>query len=661
MRPDADLAGLLGIAGAGGPSPTATSRWTGQAARRRHRGGHDAVPRDGRPLGAGGASSVATLYADASTADAGARRDLAQRRRSRRTGRGVHVRPRSIRRLHAAGKSGWAGQERDGISPVRSDDLFFGAGPDDWLDRSKVHIPQADEQQRLLANLITGMNLDRAPLPRFWYLPRGLPAAVVMTGDDHGTGGTSGQFDVFEAQSPAGCSVRRLGVRARDVLRVPEHAGAGRRGLPGEGFELALHLDTGCANQSDDSLRSMWSTQAAAFASAVRQPADRTSSTHCSRGAAGRTTRSSSARTGCGSTRTTTTGRGRWAMYRPGMFTGSGFPMRFADTDGTLIDVYQAATQLTDEWGGTQTEATGVAQHIQALLARASGPEGFYGVFTANMHTDHPDHPGAQAIVAAAKSRGVPVVSAAQMLDWLDAPERVVLPGPRLRRGATALPRRARRRCARARGHGAGGRRDRRAHVADARRRRGEPGAPRGQGDRVRRLPGRRGHVRGHVRRRRSRVGAARPVVPQGARPRQGPGAGSGACGSCGTAPASRPRGSCGCGCAAPGARGAAGSTCGSGTPDGRSRSGRSRWSAGGPPRSGCASRRAPGGGRARRLDAGQGRRPPDERRGGSHRHEDAAPAARALTARPVFRPRAGAGRRSRRAGGPTRRRRPRR
>ena len=38
---------------------------------------------------------------------------------------------------------------------------------------SKVAIPQADEQQRLLANLITQMNLDRTPLPRFWYLPRG--------------------------------------------------------------------------------------------------------------------------------------------------------------------------------------------------------------------------------------------------------------------------------------------------------------------------------------------------------------------------------------------------------------------------------------------------------------------------------------------------------
>ena len=29
--------------------------------------------------------------------------------------------------------------------------------------------------------------------------------------------------------------------------------------------------------------------------------------------------------------------------------TGSGMPMRFADTDGPMIDIYQAATQMTDE------------------------------------------------------------------------------------------------------------------------------------------------------------------------------------------------------------------------------------------------------------------------------------------------------------------------
>jgi hypothetical protein len=57
---------------------------------------------------------------------------------------------------------------------------------------------------------------------------------------------------------------------------------------------------------------------------------------------------------------------------------------------------------------------------ISALLDGALGPHGHYGVFTANMHTDKPDNPGADAIVAEARARGVPVVSAKQMLAWLD-------------------------------------------------------------------------------------------------------------------------------------------------------------------------------------------------------------------------------------------------
>ena len=88
------------------------------------------------------------------------------------------------------GNPAWAGTERDGQTPRRSDDMFFGASASDpqpdWVDLNKVAIPQADEQQRFLANLITDMNADRKPLPRFWYFPHNYRAALVMTGDDHG-------------------------------------------------------------------------------------------------------------------------------------------------------------------------------------------------------------------------------------------------------------------------------------------------------------------------------------------------------------------------------------------------------------------------------------------------------------------------------------------
>ena len=71
------------------------------------------------------------------------------------------------------GNPAWAAQERDGQAPIRSDDLFFGAKAGDfqadWVDLSKVQIPQADEQQRLLVNLIVQMTSGGTSTP---FTPR---------------------------------------------------------------------------------------------------------------------------------------------------------------------------------------------------------------------------------------------------------------------------------------------------------------------------------------------------------------------------------------------------------------------------------------------------------------------------------------------------------
>ena len=123
------------------------------------------------------------------------------------------------------GNPAWSGDERDGSAPIRSDDLFFGSKPGDlqpdWVDLNKVAIPQADEQQRLLANLVEEMNVDRKPLPQFWFLPRDAKAAVVMTGDDHGNGGTAGPFRRVRRDGAERLLGRRLAVRAGDLLHLP--------------------------------------------------------------------------------------------------------------------------------------------------------------------------------------------------------------------------------------------------------------------------------------------------------------------------------------------------------------------------------------------------------------------------------------------------------
>jgi hypothetical protein len=332
------------------------------------------------------------------------------------------------------GNVAWAGQKREthsATAPIRPHDLFF----PDWVDFDRIRVPQADEQQRLLANLLTEMTRDRTPLPRLWYLPRGEKAAVVLTGDDHGNAGTAGQFDAFAAASPPGCSVADWEcVRSTSYLYPGTPlADARLAAYQAEGFEVGLHLVTFCRDYTPASLQQQWATGLAAFAAdwpSLRLP--RTSRSHCVAWSDWAGEPLAELAHGVRFDTNYYYFPSTWVQDRPGLFTGSGMPMRFADADGSLIDVYQAATQLTDETlldGPGELRGTAVRRHIRALLDAALGPEGFYGVFTANMHTDDAVHQGANAIVEEALARGVPVVSSAQMLDWLDGRGRTSFSG----------------------------------------------------------------------------------------------------------------------------------------------------------------------------------------------------------------------------------------
>jgi hypothetical protein len=320
------------------------------------------------------------------------------------------------------GNPAWSGQKRDGqIEPIRSDDLFYGDASfdpqPDWVDLNKVAIPQADEQQRLLANLITLGNLHRKPLPRFWYLPKGLKAAIVMTGDDHGDAGMQPRFDKYIQESPGGCSVDDWEcVRATGYLYVSGgFSDAQAASYEAQGFETALHINTGCARVTQAEYESITSTQLAGFVAAypsIGSPS--TNRNHCIAWSDWSSVAEVSAAHGIRLDTDYYYWPAAWIQSRPGMFTGSGIPMRFAKLDGTIIDCYQAVTQMPDESGES------FPSFCDALLDKANGPEGYYGVFTTNMHFDQASHPGSDAIVASAQAHGVPVVSAKQMLTWLD-------------------------------------------------------------------------------------------------------------------------------------------------------------------------------------------------------------------------------------------------
>lgn len=374
-----------------------------------------------------GAGAVATLYATATTPTAAPAVTL----HGSLLGKAAAFTYDLARSVAWArqGNPAWSGTSRSGTNPIRSVELYFGSSPTDpqpdWVDFDKVAIPQADEQQRLLANLILQMSLPTLPLPRFWYLPSGHEAAIVMTGDDHNNQGTAARFNSYLAESTPGCSVENWEcVRSTSYIYVGSLSTAQAQFYESQGFEVSLHVDTGCANWvSPTALSLSYGVQLGVFEAAypgVSAPS--TNRTHCVVWSDYDTQPQVELASGIRLDTTYYYFPGSWVGDRPGFMTGSGIPMRFVDRRGATIDVWQAATHMTDESSQTYPFT------VDTLLDNALGPAGYYGVFTANMHTDSalPVGPGAgswvgsYAIVDSAQARGVPIVSARQMLEWLD-------------------------------------------------------------------------------------------------------------------------------------------------------------------------------------------------------------------------------------------------
>ncbi|MGE5608606.1 MAG: DUF4082 domain-containing protein, partial [Bacillota bacterium] len=434
MRPDKKLAGLLGLHDASGVQTegyllvdTATGPGVGITSETMQFHG----TADTYTLA--GATSIATLYSSANTATA----FPAVTVRSVGTQGGQAAAftfdlARSIVYTRQ-GNPAWAGMERDhdnssGTDVIRSDDLFYGDdwqdgdSQPDWVDLNKVSIPQADEEQRLLANMITQMNLDKMPLPRFWYLPNGAKAALIMTGDDHYAGGAPARFDNYLEMNPTGSVSDWTAIRGTSYMYASDSVVSDWEAAyyTALGFEIALHVNNGPKDFSSTNayseLDAYYATQLAAFNDVY--PSIPTPVTHRMHAIVWSDYATQPQVEFAHRIRLDTNYYyypASWiASHQAGLFTGSGLPMRFATADGQTIDVYQVTTQMTDEANQAYPST------INTLLNNALGSQGYYGMFCANIHTDRTPAPGESDIIASARDHHVPIISSKQALDWVD-------------------------------------------------------------------------------------------------------------------------------------------------------------------------------------------------------------------------------------------------
>jgi hypothetical protein len=313
------------------------------------------------------------------------------------------------------GNPEWAGQDRDGDSIIRTNDLFFSGAEPNYINLDKVAIPQADELQRFLANLILSMNADKIPLPRVWYLPNMKKAVILMTGDDRGTpDGSQTTFDMLNAASPANCSVADWECYRATSWVSPETGLTTDQALTyfNQRFEVGPHITTNCENWTPETLNSIITNAQDSFSAKYGFFPGRTNRIHCGVWTDWATlpnvelNRELRIRLDATYYYWPT----QWVQNRPGFMTGSGIPMPYVDLDGSIIFVYQAAMHLNNETDNT-------SDSVNSLLDKALGPEGFYGVFGARY--DYTDQ-FAATILNSARARDVSLISAEQLLTWLD-------------------------------------------------------------------------------------------------------------------------------------------------------------------------------------------------------------------------------------------------
>jgi hypothetical protein len=346
-----------------------------------------------------------------------------------------------------------ANQDIDGLDGVRTVDMFV-----DWIDLERIHIPQADEQQRLLVNLLT--QLSETPLPRLWYFPEDARSALIATGDSHSNptqfieevlqivderGGHMSVYYSPQIVGDAGRAARWTRFWLTDNVPVVSNIlglefGSPTPDLVGEwrarGHEITLHpyVETGL-----DEWHLYWKE----FTGRGYGPVSQTVRTHRILWTGWMETARAQAMYGMRMNfdyyhvgPSMQKKNGEWAY---GHLTGSGRPMKFIDEQGRLIDLYQQLTQIADEhlipmdvpgWGGWPQLSAQEAVEISKLLLDRSVNDGEYCAIGGQFHVDpfqlggDPAEKGRiflEGTLDYANQLGVPILSGQEWLWFTDA------------------------------------------------------------------------------------------------------------------------------------------------------------------------------------------------------------------------------------------------
>jgi hypothetical protein len=322
----------------------------------------------------------------------------------------------------------------DGDGVLRTIDLFQSAGAP-WVDLNKVPIPQADEQQRFFARLVTTAIGSAHPMPQLWYFPDTEKTMLITTSDAHANLLNSYQsvIDAVNGTPPPDKGDVTIYVSAGGADledSIPDWRAAGN--------EFGVHpVINGPQPATTVNLTAGYNTIIDYFETQYPTvPMSRTVRHHQITWVGWTDAAEVAASFGMGMD-TNFYVWGEWLQkpdnsWAHGYTTGSGQPMKFIKDDGTILPYYQQLTQLVDEqffsvvgagsgWEGiNSTQAFNISKAlIDASLA------GDYAAIMTQFHVDYTNfgevNPWVVGTVDYANLVGVPVWNAD---DWLTFTEK---------------------------------------------------------------------------------------------------------------------------------------------------------------------------------------------------------------------------------------------
>jgi O-glycosyl hydrolase len=323
----------------------------------------------------------------------------------------------------------YAGREMDGINGLRAMDLFTNG----WVDSSKNLLNQADEEMRLFSRCIERMSSYTKPLARFWYFPDSLKCLVVLNND-----GENSPEDEFEPQfEDVDAKGAKMTVYIKDVEKV-SRTWADK--WQGRGFEISGHT-----NDIWQAPHPTWAGMDSALSGKANELRKRlgilqmrTVVNHwfvwCGNDADGRPDAVAQARLEAKNGIELDANYAHYdnnspqghflgaSGYDQGNYTGSGLPMRFTDGGGRVLPIYQLLNNVYDQQYMEHKDPEGFYQCFKGLMDR-SLDSGVYSYITVKAHADeyYFSKTPLMKMLDLANSRGVPVWTAAKLVDFLKA------------------------------------------------------------------------------------------------------------------------------------------------------------------------------------------------------------------------------------------------